>query len=309
MTRPDLGRDLTRFVADTYFAQNFRISSDSTRRHYRIVLADLAAVLGRSPTIGDLTDETICRVLRFVASRVDSAHTVDQRRSYLVALSNWCSRRGYLPWWVSVERYPTPEISPEAWTLDQVQALWAACERFPGDYCGIRAAHWWKAFHAVLWDCGERTEATLAVEWDWLAEDGWLRIPARVRKGRRKPAAYRLKPLTLSLLAAMRTVRKLVFEFPGCQATFYGHYGRLLRLAGLPDDRRSKPQRMRRTFASHLEAAGGDATAALGHSSRRVTERSYLDPRIVQPPPPNRLLPALEPALEPPPLPPPIDED
>jgi integrase len=37
---------------------------------------------------------------------------------------------------------------------------------------------------------------------------------------------------------------------------------------------------MRRSVASHYEAAGGNATELLGHSSRSVT-LAYLDPRIV----------------------------
>lgn len=63
----------------------------------------------------------------------------------------------------------------------------------------------------------------------------------------------------------------------------------------LPHDRRCKPQRIRRTFASFIESAGGDATEALGHSCRRVTLESYIDPTVVRKPPPNRLLPPLEP--------------
>ena len=47
---------------------------------------------------------------------------------------------------------------------------------------------------------------------------------------------------------------------------------------------------MRRTFASHLEAAGGNATDALQHSSRAVTEKSYLDLRVVKREAPNKLL-------------------
>jgi hypothetical protein len=38
---------------------------------------------------------------------------------------------------------------------------------------------------------------------------------------------------------------------------------------------------MRRSVASHLQAAGIDACTALGHSSPEVTRKSYLDPRIV----------------------------
>jgi integrase len=37
---------------------------------------------------------------------------------------------------------------------------------------------------------------------------------------------------------------------------------------------------MRRTAASHFAAAGGDASHFLGHSSPRITEKYYLDPRI-----------------------------
>jgi integrase len=36
---------------------------------------------------------------------------------------------------------------------------------------------------------------------------------------------------------------------------------------------------LRRSFASHLAAAGGDAREGLGHSSESVTRR-YLDPRV-----------------------------
>jgi len=88
------------------------------------------------------------------------------------------------------------------------------------------------------------------------------------------------------------------FEFPGCRATFYGHYTRLLKAAALPSGRKFKPQKIRRTFASFLELAGGDATEALGHSSRKVTKQSYLDQSIVKRSVPNKLLPLLNPPDE-----------
>ena len=43
-------------------------------------------------------------------------------------------------------------------------------------------------------------------------------------------------------------------------------------------------------FASYIEANGGSATAALDHTSRRVTMQSYLDPRIAQAMPANAIL-------------------
>ena len=62
-------------------------------------------------------------------------------------------------------------------------------------------------------------------------------------------------------------------------STFYNRLNRLLKAAHLPTDRRSKCHRVRRTHASYLTAAGGDATQSLGHSSPKTTA-GYLDPRI-----------------------------
>ena len=52
-------------------------------------------------------------------------------------------------------------------------------------------------------------------------------------------------------------------------------------IQGLPSDRRHKFHAMRRTVASFYEAAGGNATELLGHSTRDVTRTHYLDPRVV----------------------------
>lgn len=37
---------------------------------------------------------------------------------------------------------------------------------------------------------------------------------------------------------------------------------------------------LRKSHASYLEAAGGDATESLGHSNRRLTQTVYLDASI-----------------------------
>lgn len=66
---------------------------------------------------------------------------------------------------------------------------------------------------------------------------------------------------------------------------------KLLKLAGLPVSRHSKTQKMRRTFASHLEASGGDATKALLHDDRGTTARHYIDPAVVGAAPAWRSLP------------------
>ena len=104
---------------------------------------------------------------------------------------------------------------------------------------------------------------------------------------------YRLKPATVATLATMRATAsaKKIFFWPFDLGSFYHHYKKLLELAGLPYvPHKSGLQKVRRTFASHIEAAGGNSTQALSHTSRRVTEKSYIDPRIAKEPSHNERL-------------------
>lgn len=141
MQRPHAWRawGLSRFIEEIYLPQKLRVTSEKTKSHYRLVVSSMTRVLRRQPRVADLTDATICNVLRFLASRGLSPHTIQQRRNYMVALANWCSRRGVVGWWVGVEPYPVPDVVPKAWTMDQLHRLWNACSQFPGP-CGPGAA-------------------------------------------------------------------------------------------------------------------------------------------------------------------------
>ena len=139
--------------------------------------------------------------------------------------------------------------------------------------------------HRVALDTGERTSALLDLQWRHFdAGDATLEAPAEIRKGGRKPMLYRLKPKTIAALELLRPIgQKKIFPWPWDITTYYSHYKRLVKLAGMEwTPRRHGIQKCRRTFASHVEANGGDASRALAHTSRRVTEKSYLDPRIVK---------------------------
>lgn len=73
------------------------------------------------------------------------------------------------------------------------------------------------------------------------------------------------------------------FEWPYCKTYLWLMFGKLLRQAGLPNGRRDKFHKIRRSVASWFEVAGGNATELLGHSGREIT-RLYLDPTICQKP-------------------------
>lgn len=276
-----------------YEPLKLRGKTDNTRRQYRYMLAKLALFLGRAPADSDLNDRTAADLLAWMAERDYAPRSINNVRAYLLAFWRFLARKRIVEQWPDVELWPEPETIPMAWTGQQLQALFASCALETGHVCDIPAALYWLAIHFVWWDTGERFTATLSTRWEGLDfVSGDLMIPAEVRKGRKKGMVYRLQPDTLELLQAIQEPKRdLIFPWDRDQSTFYNHYERILKRAGLPYDRNCKPQRMRRSFASHLEANGGNATDALDHASRRTTKKSYLDPRITRKTAPSDLLP------------------
>ena len=63
-----------------------------------------------------------------------------------------------------------------------------------------------------------------------------------------------------------------MFHWPSNYLYIWKIYGKILEAAGLPNNRRTKLHKIRRTVATYYEAAGGNATQLLGHSSRKITE-------------------------------------
>ncbi|MGD9632533.1 MAG: tyrosine-type recombinase/integrase, partial [Pirellulales bacterium] len=158
----------------------------------------------------------------------------------------------------------------------------------------IEAPVFWRALMLVIWDTGERIGAVMALTWDRVdVEAGWVRFIAEDRKGATEdnllPIALDTREALAELRAKSRRRSGSVFEWPYHPTYIYNRLGRIMRRAGLPDTREYKFHVVRKSVASHYEAAGGNATDLLKHSSRKVT-MTYLDPRIVKPTAPIDLL-------------------
>jgi integrase len=276
--------DLWTVCCAMYFPQRLRIRSDLTRRQYQFAVDNLAAMLGRAASIADLTDETLIRLCHFLDSQGLAAKTINERVGRLKTLANWLWRRGEISRGPTVEKIPEPIRTPRAWNRAQLEALFAAAAAMPGRVCQFRAAVWWSAFLSVAWFTGERTHALLALRWEWLDADV-LHVPAEVRKGGRKDGLYILPAECLARLVPLSSAGKLIFPWHLTECSFYLHYDRLLRLAGLPTGRAQKVQKIRRSHATWLREAGGDPTRSLLHDSQETTIRHYLDPSICRQPP------------------------
>lgn len=267
-----------------YRRRKLRSASPQTITQYEVTLRHAAAVHGGPVLLSDLSNDFVLDVMHDLSRRGRSPASANKQRSNLIALWNYACRKGLLTTWPDVEPLPEPKRSPLAWTPDQLQRLFAACSRADGWIGVVPAASWWHCLHAVIWDTGERISAVMALRWDDIdMQSGWIVIPGEFRKGKTEDKASRLHPDTI---AAMRVIespqRTLVFPFPFNRAMLWHRYRELLKAAGLPSDRKHKFHCLRKSVASYFEAAGGNATELLGHSSRAVTA-AYLDPRILSP--------------------------
>lgn len=267
-----------------YYPNNPAIRSPKTHRQYHYALADFTAALGHEPTDADLTDDCISAMLSFLQRKSLAAKTINERAGRIVALWKWLYHRRHLDRWPQTQLLPVPRRIPVAWTRTELDNLLLACSYQPGMLGDLPASWFWLSLHHVMWDSGERIGALIQCRWEWVS-DGWLIIPAEARKSQTEDRTYRLSPESTGWLDTIcRPKRDLIWPWPYAESYLWIAYRRLRKRAGLPTDRRSSFHRMRRSVASHFEAAGGNATDLLGHSDRRLTKASYLDPRIAIPP-------------------------
>lgn len=290
----DESRLLRVFFYSTFEPLRLRRRAPDTKRLYVITLNNFERFLERPATLDDLNDETAARFLSWFAKQPGgrSPYTANKERANLTAIWRFACRRcgaDGLPLvrnWPNVEAEIEPRNDPMAWLAHEISSLFRVLRSLAGRVGSVPAGHWWTTLHLVLWDSGERIGAVMRLEWQHVDLTGrWLVVPAQVRKGGRIGKTYRLHPQTVAALRSIRPVdcrpEDKVFAWPFSMTYLWNRYGKILAKAGLPNDAKSKFHRMRRSFASHAEALGMDATELLGHSARKVTKR-YLDPRIVQ---------------------------
>lgn len=275
-----------------FCTHNRRIRHPKTASHYRLAIKQYCEANGlQEPTIHDLSDDGLIVLEKHLLDR-HAVPTVNSQLSRVKAIWRWLAQRKHLETWPTIPRLREPEPIRRAWDVEQLRALLAACEATKGSIAGIPASEWWRVFHLVAWQTGERTGALLTLRWEWLGKDG-LDIPAEARKGQ-KAAYYRLSAGLLEELRAFAHPRReLLFPWPLSRASFFNHYTRLLIRARLPFDRRSKPQRMRRSHLTWWAAGGGDPTLRAKHASSETTRRHYLDETLLPQIDPSEVLPPL----------------
>ncbi len=251
-------------------------------KQYRQNLAKVDDALGRAATVADLSDDLIARVCGKLLADGRSPATANKVRSQLVALWNFAARRGLISTWPTLPKFREYSREPTAWTREQLEALFAECQRQPGFIGPASASLWWLGLLSLLWDSGLRIGAAMQLRWAQVDfTRGYVLVLAEQQKDR-EDKWFRLHPQTLAVLRLLRgsdAREGLLFPWDKADCVLWQRFGEILRKAGLPATRRDKFHRIRRSVASHFKAGGGDPQDAMGHSTYAVTQK-YLDSTI-----------------------------
>lgn len=268
---------LTQFLIDFYAP--LHAISDRTIRIYGFTIKAYAEFLGREPTVEQDFDEL--GMARFLAHRLRTraVGTAAKDRAQLHALAQFAAKRGLCPW-PTMRAIRVPERVPRAWLIDEFRRLVEACDGEHGEVVGVPASKWFRAILQTAYWTGERIGGLLALEWQDI-EPQAIVFRAETRKGQRADIYRPIPPECYEAIQAIRTKRKLVFDWDRSYTLIWHRLGRICERAGLPNDRMSKFHRVRKTSASYYKRGGGDPQTLMGHSSPTVTRR-YLDPRIVE---------------------------
>jgi len=255
--------------------------SKNTERLHRVALRHLERFLARPPALADLNDDTLSSFLSWRLQSV-SCMTANRDVEKLLTLWRFAAKRNDVAKFPTVEFAIEPKRVPRAWSRDDLKKLFAAIDSLDGYVGKVPSRKWWRCLLLCLFDTGERIGAILGLEWqDVDLERQWIVCRAEHRKGRKSDRSYKLAVDTVAELGPISKSHGKVFDWPLDKTLLWKYYGRILVSAGLPDDRRSKFHRIRRSTASHAKAAGADPQQLLDHVSRATT-LLYLDPTICQ---------------------------
>ena len=273
-TTPKTLRDYLREYAVT------REIEDETVRQYQISIDLFERWLGHEARLDELEEVTISTWLRDY-SRTVSTTTVRNKRTMLVGLWRNAADDGYVA--PPMRRIRTARIilePREAWTLEEVQRLRAACRMLKRRHpCGLPRAVWWELAVCCAWDTGLRWGDLVRLQVSKVPPDG---VFAVVQHKTRRLAICRLSPDTLALLRRSLELapRELVCPWSASGETFRDQVRTLVRKAGI---RAGTWKWLRRASATDVEIQErGAAGVFLGHrAGSRIADVFYVDPRVV----------------------------
>lgn len=278
----------------------------------------------RTPTIGDVTRESIASAMAWLAANGRAAATVNKLRRVLLALARHASEVLDLPFPKKLKPYKQPKRKASAWNETQMgEIVWVAGQ-LAGSLGEVTVAQFATALLLTQYNTGSRITALMLVRWESIdLAEGVLVLQADDTKDKEEQRIS-LKPETVQALAALR-VGKAGGPFdhwPYDRSEAGGRRRPWKALTGLLKkvfyvalidsdadvnavtlkqvrhviDRRSCTHKIRRTFATEIAAREGIDVAQelLGHSQKSTT-MAYVDTSRLPKRSARDILPTLQP--------------
>jgi len=284
---------LLTFFESEYIPRRIPAASPSTIKSYRITFRMLDRFLGRDARLCDLNNGTIAA---FQVERLKEVRrpTVKRDLDNIKAVWRYCCLRGKLKEFPDLPTISCAAPTPIALSEDDIHRVWQAiqAETRPvvvscSPLLEVPAPVWWSAIFLTCWDTGERFSAVFNLKEQTIdLTENWILFPSESRKGSVRDNLKPIAPDTAAALGELlelysrRTYNTRVFRWALNKGLVWRRLADIMERAGLPDSREFKFHAIRKSVASHLYAAGGNAQRLLGHSSQRITDSHYLDPRI-----------------------------
>lgn len=269
------------------YARDYGLLRDvkpGTLRQYQIVAGLFTAWAGHEVRLDELDEDSVSAWLRDYATQAAPA-TVRSKRATILALwraaadDRLCeppTRR------VRAQRRSAPRPVVEAWTIEEVEQLLAACQGLPRRHrCGLPRSVWWDLAIRVAWDSGLRWGDLIALQVASIRPDGSATV-IQAKTGR--AVSFRLSASTLAILRATLAAcpRQLVCPWPASHESFNQQVRLLVKKAGI---RPGTWKWLRRSSGSYVERDHpGAGPVHLGHApGSRIFANHYAAPAIVSP--------------------------
>ena len=255
------------FFLNHYVPNRLRDCSPNTTRLYGCTLRSFGKYLAREAELTDLTDETLSG---FLLKRADSVSPETCRKEFdqLTSLWRYANRKQYLSTWPDLLAPRTPRHNPQSLTLIQLRAFQICADDFSYEMGQIVR---------LAWETGERKTALLSLRGADV-RGTWVVFRAATRKGASEDNACEISDSLAESLDVLLDRNKFLFTQ---RSTWHTSFRTVAERAGLRGKRLGFHM-LRRSAASHLSAAGGNACDFLGHAKEETTKRWYLDKRITQ---------------------------
>ena len=253
--------------------KTIRLYGNSIKKFHRFIK--------REPMLSDLSDENVGNFLRSLADAGQSNETANKERANLLALWRHARAMGVVETGPTVKKLPVPRRIPKALTVPELEKLQAAFNTLRGETGGIPNSDFLRACFAIQFATAERVGAVLELRFSDITGN-IITFHAETRKGGRRAMIKEVPDWVLADVDRIRSPKRdRIFPIENSNRTkIQLLYKRLFERAGVERPKGRNSHLLRSTHATLIYLAGGDATASLGHSSREVTRRHYLDPRF-----------------------------